>query len=70
LECGASEDFSGVNKMGKIAEKAVCRSVFLTNWHCNLSALLRTVFWRFCPLGNGFSCLYQGLFNRLRMESL
>jgi len=37
--------------VGKIAEKAVCGSVFLTIWHCNLSAeltknaLLQTVFW-------------------------
>jgi len=34
--------------VGKIAEKAVCRSVFLTIWHCILSAeyknaLLQTV---------------------------
>jgi len=26
--------------VGKIAEKAVCRSVFLTMWHCILSAEL------------------------------
>jgi len=26
--------------MGKIADKAVCRSVFLTTWHCLLSAEL------------------------------
>jgi len=26
--------------VGKIAEKAVCRSVFLTMWHCILSAVL------------------------------
>jgi len=26
--------------MGKIAEKAVCRSVFLATWHCILSAEL------------------------------
>jgi len=32
--------------VGKIAEKAVCRSVFLTTWHCifNKNGLLRTVF--------------------------
>jgi len=30
----------------------VCRSVFLTIWHCNLSALLQTVFWQVCPLGS------------------
>jgi len=29
--------------VGKIAEKAICRSVFLTIWHCILSAL-QTVF--------------------------
>jgi len=38
--------------VGKIAEKAVCRSV----WHCILSVELtkthscRPFFWRFCPL--------------------
>jgi len=44
--------------VGEIADKAVRRSVFLTIWHCVLSAeltknaLLQTVlFWRFCPLG-------------------
>jgi len=43
--------------VGKIAEKAVCSSVFLTTWHCTLSAeitknaLLQTFFLRFCPLG-------------------
>jgi len=26
--------------VGKIAEKAVYKSVFLTKWHCNLSAKL------------------------------
>jgi len=26
--------------VGKITEKAVCKSVFLTIWHCNLSAEL------------------------------
>jgi len=33
-----------------------CRSVFLTIWHCILSAeaLLQTVFWRFCPLERRF----------------
>jgi len=36
--------------VGKIAEKAVCRSLFLTTWHCMLSAeltkyaLFQTVF--------------------------
>jgi len=45
-----------------IAEKAVCRSVFLTIWHCNLSAELtktlsfRRLFWRFYPLG---SCIHH-----------
>jgi len=43
--------------VGKIAKKAVCKSVFLTPWHCNLSAELtkthpfRLFFWRFCRLG-------------------
>jgi len=32
--------------VGKIAEKAVYRSVFLTIWHYILSAE-----WRLCPLG-------------------
>jgi len=27
--------------VGKIAQKAVCRSVFLTTWHCILNAELR-----------------------------
>jgi len=40
-----------------IAEKAVCRSVFLTIWHYVLSAKLTKThssycfFWWFCPLG-------------------
>jgi len=40
--------------VGKVAEKAVCRSVFLTT---RLSAELtktysfRLFFWQFCPLG-------------------
>jgi len=45
--------------VGKIAEKAVYRRVFLTIWHCSLSteltknALLQTVFLGlFCPLAN------------------
>jgi len=51
--------------VGKIAEKAVCRSVFLTIWYCILSveltknAHLQTVFcffWWFCPLL--FTCYY------------
>jgi len=38
--------------VGKIAEKAVYRNVFLTTWHCILSAeTVQTVFWRFYPLG-------------------
>jgi len=43
--------------VGKVADKAVCRSVFLTIWHCILNveltknALLQTDLWRFCPLG-------------------
>jgi len=46
--------------VGKIAEKGVCRSVFLvflTIWHCIFSAKLtkipsfRPFFWRFFPLG-------------------
>jgi len=43
--------------LGKIAEKAVCKSVFLTIWHCIFSAELtkthsfRLFFQRFCPLG-------------------
>jgi len=38
--------------VGKIPEKAVCRSVFLTMWHCIFSAhSFRLFFWRFCPLG-------------------
>jgi len=42
--------------VGKIAEKAVCKSVFMTIWH-NKNALLQTVFWRFCPLGLAISAL-------------
>jgi len=40
--------------VGKITEKAVCRSVFLITWHCIWSAELtkthsyRLFFWRFC----------------------
>jgi len=42
-----------VNTVGKIAEKAVCRSVFLTiNKKRTPSDYL---FWRFCPLGVIFS---------------
>jgi len=42
--------------VGKIAEKAVCRSVLLTTWHCILSAeltekALLCFFWWFCPRG-------------------
>jgi len=53
--------------VGKIAEKAVSRSVLLTTWHCILSAVLtkmhsfRLFFWRFCPLGwwrMGILCKY------------
>jgi len=39
--------------VGKISEKALCKSVFLTIWHCFLSAELNSsdcFFWRFCPL--------------------
>ena len=42
---------------GKIAEKAVWRSVFLTIWHCILNAdstkthSSSVTFWRFCRLG-------------------
>jgi len=40
----------------KDRQKTVCRSVFLTIWHCNLGAELTHslrlfFFWRFCPLG-------------------
>jgi len=31
---------SDLNQVGKIAEKAVCKSVFLTIWHCILGAEL------------------------------
>jgi len=31
------------NPVGKIAEKEVCRSVFLIIWHCILSAELTTL---------------------------
>jgi len=42
------QDFN-LHSVGKIAEKAVCRSVFMTTWHCiwcriNKNALLQTVF--------------------------
>jgi len=43
----------GYIPVGKIAEKAVCRSAFLTTWHCifsaevTKSAPLQTVFWHF-----------------------
>jgi len=39
--------------VGKIAEKAVCRSVLALYFECriNKNALLQTVFWWFCPLG-------------------
>jgi len=43
--------------VGKIAEKAVCKSVFLTIWHCILSAeltkhaLLQTAFSAILPTG-------------------
>jgi len=43
--------------VGKIGEKAVCRSAFLTTCHCILSAELikahsfRLFVCRFCPLG-------------------
>jgi len=46
------------NPVYKIAEKALCRSAFLTTWHCILSAQLtkrhsfRLFFGDFCPLGN------------------
>jgi len=41
-----------VYPVGKIAEKAVCRSGFLGIWHCILSAeLTKTHFFQFCPLG-------------------
>jgi len=42
----------------KPLKKQSVRSVFLTIWHCTLSAaltknaLLETVFWRFCALGS------------------
>jgi len=45
--------------VGKIAEKAVRRSVLLTIWHWILSAELtkrhsfRLSFWRFCPVEDG-----------------
>jgi len=51
--------------MGKIPEKAVYRSAFLTTWHCILSteltkkALLQTIFWGFCPLGSGFKDFFS-----------
>jgi len=57
-------DFTGFHPVGKIAEKAVCGSVFLPIWHCILSdeltqnALLQTPFWRFCPLGNNNKSAY------------
>jgi len=36
-----------------LTKKAVCKSVFLTTWHCILSAELTKMHsWRFCPLGN------------------
>jgi len=40
-----------------VGKSAVCRSAFLTTWHCNLSAELtkmhsfRPFCWRFCPMG-------------------
>jgi len=36
--------------VGKIAEKAICRSVFLTTWHC-IFTLLQTVFLAIFPTG-------------------
>jgi len=49
--------------VGKIAEKAVCRSVFLATCHCILNGELtkthsfRAFFWRFYPLCNQpFKC--------------
>jgi len=52
--------------VGKIAEKAVYRSVFLTIWHCILSAELtkthsfRLFFCRFCPLGGVLNACKAG----------
>jgi len=49
---------TGSYPVGKIAEKAFCRSVFLTKWHCILSAdintLLQTVILAVLP--TGYSC--------------
>jgi len=42
--------------VGKIAKETVSKSVFLTMWHCILSAEFTKThsyrLWRFCPLGN------------------
>jgi len=47
------------NPVGKIAEKAVCRSVFLTTWHCILSVeLTKTHLFRLLailPTGNKYN---------------
>jgi len=55
--------------VGNIAEKAVCRSVFLEcifdnmalyfDCRINQNALLQTVFWRFCLLGMIIKKVYQ-----------
>jgi len=51
------QKFKRTFPVGKIAEKAVCKSVFLTIWHCNVSAeltknaLIHTVFLVFLPTG-------------------
>jgi len=39
---------TSIYPVGRIAEKAVCRSVFLEKKR------LQTVFWRFCPLGMNY----------------
>jgi len=37
------------NPVGKITEKAVCKSVFLTIWHC-INALCQTVYLAILPI--------------------
>jgi len=60
--------FFRINPVGKIPEKAVCRSVFecifdnmalYNECQINKKALFRTVFWRFCTLGNKRNAKYK-----------
>jgi len=45
------QKFKRTFPVGKIAEKAVCKSVFLTIWQLTKNALIHTVFLVFLPTG-------------------